>query len=147
MVLLPRFSDWRFDAVLSGSMEPVLNVGGMVVIKPVETSEIEIGDIITFYSGESLVTHRVLDVIVGQNDISFTTKGDANEEPDLLPVPANSVVGQVVIDVPYLGYLAAFVKTRLGFMLAIFLPGSLIIASELWSMWRTLLRKDELSSA
>lgn len=132
--LLPRFGGWRFDAVLSGSMEPALHVGGVVLIKSVEPLNITTGDIIAYRSGESLITHRVVEVI--ESELSFITKGDANEDPDLLPTPASSVVGKVIFDVPYLGYLAAFVKTRLGFLLTIFLPGLAIIGLELKKMWR-----------
>jgi len=142
LFLLPRFGGWRFDAVLSGSMEPALPLGGVVFIKPVEPADIGTGDIIAYRSGEPLITHRVVDVITDGIESSFITKGDANESPDLSPVPAASVVGKVIFDVPYLGYLAAFVKTRLGFLLAIFLPGLAIIGLELKNMWQVVLKKE-----
>ena len=61
--LLPLFGGWRFDAVLSGSMEPALHVGGVVLIKSVEPLNITTGDIIAYRSGESLITQRVGEVI------------------------------------------------------------------------------------
>jgi len=133
------------DAVLSGSMEPALPLGGVVFIKPVEPTDIGPGSIIAYRSGEPLITHRVVDVI-DESELSFITKGDANQSPDLSPdlspVPAASVVGKVIFDVPYLGYLAAFVKTPLGFLLAIFLPGLAIIGLELKNMWQVVLKKE-----
>jgi len=129
------------DAVLSGSMEPALPLGGVVFIKPVEPADIGPGSIIAYRSGEPLITHRVVDVI-DESELSFITKGDANQSPDLSPVPAASVVGKVVFDVPYLGYLAAFVKTPLGFLLAIILPGLAIIGLELKNMWQVVLKKE-----
>jgi len=146
LFLLPRFGGWRFDAVLSGSMEPALPLGGVVFIKPVEPADIGPGSIIAYRSGEPLITHRVVDVIA-ESELSFITKGDANESPDLSPVPAASVVGRVVFDVPYLGYLAAFVKTPLGFLLAIILPGLAIIGLELKNMWRVVLKKETASDS
>jgi len=140
--VLPRFGGWRFDVVLSGSMEPALPLGGVVFIKAVEPADIGTGDIIAYRSGEPLITHRVVDVI-DESELSFITKGDANESPDLSPVPAASVVGKVIFDVPYLGYLATFVKTRLGFLLAIFLPGLAIIGLELKNMWQVVLKKEK----
>lgn len=140
--LLPHFSGWRFDAVLSGSMEPALPVGGVVFIKPAQPADIGIGDIIAYRLGEWLTSHRVID-IVSSSEPSFITKGDANEDADLSPVPASSVVGKVIFDVPYLGYLAAFVKTRLGFLLTILLPGLAIIGLELKNIWQVVRRKDE----
>lgn len=141
LFLLPRFGGWRFDAVLSGSMEPALPLGGVVFIKPVEPADIGPGSIIAYRSGEPLITHRVVDVI-DESELSFITKGDANQSPDLSPVPAASVVGKVIFDVPYLGYLAAFVKSPLGFLLAIFLPGLAIIGLELKNMWQVVLKKE-----
>jgi signal peptidase len=143
LFLLPRFSGWRFDAILSGSMEPALPLGGVVAIKPVEPVDISTGDIIAYRSGKVLVTHRVVELLIsGGGEPSFVTKGDANQDPDLSPVPASSVVGKAVFDIPYLGYLAAFIKTRLGFLLTIFLPGLAIIALELKNMWQAVLKED-----
>jgi len=140
LFLLPRFGGWRFDAVLSGSMEPALSVGGVVFIKPVEAADIEVGDIIAYGSGETLITHRVIEVISQPSGPMFITKGDASQAPDLTPVSPSAVVGKVVFDVPYLGYLADFVKTRLGFILTILLPGLAIIGLELKNMWQVILR-------
>jgi signal peptidase len=47
--LAPHFG-WRVDTVFSGSMEPELKVGGVVVTRPVEAEDIKVGDIITFHS-------------------------------------------------------------------------------------------------
>jgi len=141
LFLLPRFGGWRFDVVLSGSMEPALPLGGVVFIKPVEPADIGTGDIIAYRSGEPLITHRVVDVI-DESELSLITKGDANDSPDLLPVPVANVVGKVIFDVPYLGYLAAFVKTRLGFLLTILLPGLAIIGLELKNLWQVVLKKE-----
>lgn len=143
LFLLPQFGGWRFDVVFTGSMEPELNVGGVVLIKPVEPLDIIPGDIIAYHSGEEIVTHRVIEVVTSGGGPSFITKGDANEDPDPLPVAATSVVGRAVFDVPYLGYLSAFVKTRLGFLLTIILPGLAIIGLELKNMWQLVLKKTE----
>lgn len=145
LFLLPLFGGWRFDAVLTGSMEPELNVGGVVFIKPVEPLDINPGDIIAYHSEEEIFTHRVVEVVSGGGEPSFITKGDANEDPDPLPVAATNVVGRVVFDVPYLGYVAAFVKTRLGFSLTIILPGLAIIGLELRKIWQIVLKKKTAS--
>ena len=146
LFLLPRLAGWRVDAVLSGSMEPDLSVGGVVLIKPVEPVAVRVGDIIAYQAGEVLITHRVIELVAGDGEPSFVAKGDANEDPDISPVAAASVFGVVVFDMPYLGYLAAFVKTRLGFLLTVFLPGLAIIALELRKMWQVVLNKDEAAA-
>lgn len=141
-LLLPHFGGWRFEAILTGSMEPTLPVGGVVIIKPVDTSTIDRDDIITYRLGKSLITHRVIGVIVQSDENLFVTKGDANEDIDRSQIPESSVVGKAIASIPYFGYLAAFVKTRLGLLLTICLPGFVIIALELKNMWQIVLKPN-----
>ena len=131
----PRFG-WRLDAVYSGSMEPELNVGGIVITRPVAAEYIAVGDIITFYCplNEKLTSHRV--IAVEENSSSqFRTKGDANEDADPFVVPAENVVGKVCFHIPYLGYATQFVKTPLVLLLTLGLPGLIIIIMEMRNIW------------
>jgi len=59
--MAPNFG-WSLDAVRSGSMEPEISTGDLVVTKPVSTDEIKVGDIITFSSpsNKRITTHRVM---------------------------------------------------------------------------------------
>jgi signal peptidase len=108
-------------AILSGSMEPSYNVGGLVFIDTnVSPEEIAVGDVITFTLGEdTVVTHRVTAIQDGQ----FTTKGDANNTEDLSPVPFDNMVGRAWLHVPWLGYALMNLKTTKGFA-----AGALILA-------------------
>jgi signal peptidase len=134
--LAPRFG-WRVDAVFSGSMEPGLKLGGVVVTRPVEAEEIKAGDIITFYSplNERLMSHRVIAVEHGSG-WHFQTKGDANEDADPFVVPAENMVGKVCLHLPYFGYVNQFVKTPLGLLLLICTPGLVVIVMEIRNIWR-----------
>jgi len=134
--LSPRFG-WRVDTVLSGSMEPALKVGGVLVTCPVKAEEIEEGDIITFYSSMTgeLTSHRVIG-IDHDSPRYFHTKGDANEDADPFRVSAENVVGKKFFHIPWLGYLTLFVKTRLGFLLALCIPALIVIGMEIKNIWR-----------
>jgi len=136
--LAPRFG-WRVDTVFSGSMEPELKVGGVVVTRPVEPEEIKVGDILTFYSplGEQLTSHRVIAVEQGSS-LHFSTKGDANEDADPFTLPPENVVGKVCFHLPLFGYVTQFVKTPLGFLLTLCLPGLIIIVMELRNIWQAM---------
>ncbi|MBA7664907.1 Signal peptidase I W [subsurface metagenome] len=136
--LAPHFG-WSVDTVFSGSMEPQLKVGGVVVTRPVEAGDIKIGDIITFHSplNEKLTSHRVIAVEDG-SPVHFQTKGDTNEDADPFVVPAQNVAGKVCFHVPYLGYAAQFVRSPLGLLLTLCLPGLIIIVMEMVSIWRVL---------
>ena len=75
--------------------------------------------------------------------LSFRTKGDANEDADLSVVPAQNVVGKVCFHLPYIGYATQFVKTPLGFLLTLCLPGLIIIGMEIRNI-RCVLTCDEI---
>ena len=130
---------WRMDAVLTGSMAPALEVGSLVVINPVEPEEVAVGDIITFRpaSGDkTLITHRVIGV--GQSSsLYFETKGDANQSPDRSTVPARNLVGRVAFNAPYWGFATEFLKTPLGFLFALVIPGTVLIAAYAISVYRS----------
>ena len=136
--LAPHFG-WRVDTVFSGSMEPELKVGGVVVTRPVEAEDIKVGDIITFHSplNEELISHRVI-AVGDEASLHFQTKGDVNEDADPFVVPAQNVVGKVCLHIPYFGYVTQFVKTPLGLLLTLCLPGLVIIVMEMRNIWRAL---------
>ena len=122
------WGDTRYEPVFSGSMEPAIPVGGIVVIKPVDPETLKIGDIICFQLSEpTSITHRIINII----DEGFMTKGDANEDPDQWIVKKENVIGNAIFTVPFIGYLGYFVKTPIGFILLILLPASLIIIMEI----------------
>jgi len=129
------FGNTYYEPVYTGSMEPAIPVGGLVVIQTVDPTMVTVGDVICFKSsGISSVTHR----IISQTEDGFITKGDANEEPDLQPVTYNQIVGKVTFTIPLVGYLGFFVKTPIGFAALILFPASALIFLEI----RRLLRKD-----
>lgn len=117
--------------VQSGSMEPAIPVGALIIIKP--NDAYKIGDVITF--GEDSVsavptTHRILGVREADGSVFYTTKGDANEEEDTRAVAARAVIGKVYVSVPYAGFVLNFARQPVGFALLIALPAALVILSE-----------------
>ena len=83
-LLLPSIFSSRLVVVYSGSMEPALPVGSLLVISLVEPTSITVGDIIAYHPPANpnvLITHRVIEIKNG-GTLTFCTKGDANEIPD-----------------------------------------------------------------
>ena len=64
--------------------------------------------IITYSLNDSFVTHRV----IRREGSMLITKGDANDGEDLAPVSAGQVLGTVVFTIPFLGYMAAFMRRK-----------------------------------
>jgi signal peptidase I len=137
-------------AVASGSMEPTLNIGDLIVIHGISNfSQVYAhpgdGDIIVFHTyvpsvnldlmpgrPDELIVHRAInktlkyDNYTGKEVWYFTTKGDANSLPDpgtILtgPVPEYYVVGKVVGSVPYVGNIPLFIRTPNGIITVIIL--------------------------
>ena len=94
--------------VISGSMEPELPVGSMIVVKRVEPEEVKVGDIITFFSTDPTLrggvnTHRVVDIDDSGMDILFMTKGDANQFMDEYGAVGSNLIGVVIYDSKLIG--------------------------------------------
>ncbi len=123
---------WRLEAVQTGSMEPIYPVGSLVVIRPVNPSDIRVGTPIAFVpdDGRELVTHRVVEVLQQQSGLAFRTKGDANATADPNPVPARAVRGRAAWAVPQLGRLVHWLAWPRGFVLLVVLPAFVLLVSE-----------------
>jgi signal peptidase len=134
----PTIAGHHLYVVLSGSMSPAFEAGGLVVVRPAEAEEIVVGDIITYWEpgeGAKLTTHRVVEV-EDENGLQFITKGDANEVVDQEPVPAENLVGKVVFAIPYAGYVADFAQSPQGLVTLVIIPGILIIVFEARNLLR-----------
>jgi signal peptidase len=73
--------------------------------------------------GKTLITHRVLSV----DGNTLIIKGDANKAPDPNPVLLSQVQSRYLFRIPYVGYAAGFVRTRLGWLLLIILPSIVLV--------------------
>lgn len=106
---LPRLFGFWFVSIESGSMTPTLPVGSACLVHKVDPFFLKDGDIIQFEIGDEhiMITHRILSV---NNDGSFMTKGDANEEVDKNLVQPESVKGRSELCIPYLGYVLTFLQ-------------------------------------
>ncbi|SHI06930.1 signal peptidase, endoplasmic reticulum-type [Sporobacter termitidis DSM 10068] len=98
--------------VMSGSMEPAIYPGDVVVIRREAPSAYKAGDVATYLAGQTAYTHRI--VALGNGTV--TMKGDANNAADDT-VPAGKLVGKVLLVIPKLGYLIVFLKKPAGMAL------------------------------
>ena len=79
--------------ILTGSMEPVLQTGEVVLIDT-DDREIEPGEIIAFWEGTHVVIHRVQEI---KSNDTYITKGDANPTIDFNPVDQRELIGSLWI--------------------------------------------------
>ncbi|MEO9325170.1 signal peptidase I [Nocardioides sp. C4-1] len=113
-VLVPRLGGATPYTVLTGSMQPGMPPGTLVVAKPVDPTDIAIGTVVTYQleSGKpTVVTHRVVAVrSTMQGELEFQTQGDANSTPDPKWVRHEQVRGERWYSVPHLGRLNALLN-------------------------------------
>lgn len=106
---LPWVFGYKPEVVLSGSMTPLFPEGSVIYYKYVPFESIQEGDVITFVSGEAVITHRV--VGVDSESQTFRTKGDANPSIDSGSVNYSAVKGKVQrVVLPYFGYAIRFIQ-------------------------------------
>lgn len=93
----PNYFGYTFFEVVSGSMEPTLNINDVILVK-VTRNDLKKDDIIAFVNEKSVITHR----IVYQEGDVITVKGDSNNTIDK-PINVSQVIGKVVKIYPKLG--------------------------------------------
>lgn len=139
--VFPIAGNFKILIVQSGSMEPTINTGGIVVVKPV--SQYVVGDVITFgpvSNGKTPTTHRIVDIRLQNGSPVYVTKGDANEDRDPQEVLAKHVLGKVFFDIPFLGYALAAAKTPMGFAVLVVIPAGLVVIDEVYKIYREIRR-------
>lgn len=100
--------------VRSGSMEPTIATGAMVLVRTVPASQIRVGDVVAVERPDhTRVTHRVVSVEHRGATASLVLKGDANQDPDPVPVVVTDA-GRFVWTAPLLGRVGAFLSSARG---------------------------------
>jgi signal peptidase len=137
----PTILGYQIKTVLSGSMEPEIMTGSIVVLEPGgDMSRFEKGDVITFLdSEERLITHRVHEVVNPNGNVLYRTMGDNNDAPDMeLVQPINVVAYYSGITVPYIGYAFVFASSKMGNLLLMIIPGLLLVIYASITSWKML---------
>ena len=96
--------------VLTGSMEPTIKPGDIVLLAPTPRTQPKLGDVAAYtarrFSGESvgIFTHR----IIGGNPVDgWIMKGDNNPSPDVQKPKPEDINGVVFFVIPWIGKLMA----------------------------------------
>lgn len=131
--------------VNSGSMEPAIQTGDVIFVYDTNPRTLEEGQIIAYnVDGDrhDVTTHRVHEVVEQEGQLAYTTKGDANEEPDQYQVRPGDVIGYVpqkygtTARIPMFGHVLLFAQTKTGIITLVFVPAGLLVLTELWSLYR-----------
>lgn len=124
------FGGYRSYVVQSGSMEPSIMTGDIIVISD-RAMVYSINDVVTFTNRDGrVVTHRIAAVEEGSLR-KYHTKGDANRSEDEDFITADQVIGKVVLVIPKLGYFVAYTKSPQGLLFLVLIPAAVYILDEL----------------
>lgn len=141
-------SEWQAPlygayVIVSGSMEPSIHVNDAIVIKRTESTDIEVGDVVTYRSLDPsyygiMITHRIIDIVNEDGEIKYVTKGDANQTRDRSLVSLDQIYGEVIMRIPKLGYLQYFLATAYGWIIAVVVPCVGIIVYDILKLVKTI---------
>jgi signal peptidase len=131
----PRVFGYKALAVQSGSMEPGIPIGSLVVDVPADADRLRVGDVITFHrpdGANELITHRIVRIEERWGDRVFVTKGDANGAPDGWYVPASGSGLRYWFRIPFVGYLLAGAFARWAMLSLAAIVLCVVALVEIW---------------
>jgi signal peptidase len=135
---LPRLFGYETLVVLSGSMGDAAPTGSVVVGRRTPAEDVEVGDVILMRrEAQPPVLHRVIEKVRRDGETVVRTKGDANPrpDPDLYVLRGSTTTPALVV--PYGGYLLGYASTRVGWLLLVVLPMTVLCALRLVALWTT----------
>ena len=149
---VPNIFGVRILSIQTESMYPTLLPGDMIFDVPVkDTNELEIGDVITYWTvidGERVLnTHRISQIYDGGGYLIFETKGDNNTVADSLTVHESEIIGQWNGGkIRGLGKVFDYLQTSTGFLVVVVIPVALFFIFHLIQFFRVLFEYNNLKN-
>jgi len=126
--VLPLLTGLTGSVVQSGSMEPKISAGDVVLARPVELDDpLPMGRVITFAAPTGSAHHgTMLHRLVGErSDGALVTAGDANADVDSTPIARRDIIARGVLLIPWIGQPALWIGT--GQLLPLLLWGGVTL--------------------
>jgi signal peptidase len=140
VAVVPRLFGYSTLLVEGGSMGESIPNGGLVFARWVAAEDLELGDVLVIQeetddSPTRPKIHRIVSLDEEDGNILARTKGDANDtaDPNLYVLPDDVLTPAYTV--PYLGYLASFALTPLGWLVLVALPAALVCLYTLRAIW------------
>ena len=105
IALISGFFPHYMIGIGSDSMKPTISKGDAVILEKInDKTNLKKGDIIAYSNGKLIIVHRINEVNISDNDITYTMKGDANNGNDPRKVSRNQIKGIVKFKIPYIAW-------------------------------------------
>lgn len=134
----PDFFGYKSFVIVSGSMEPTIMTGDAILVKEVPQKEIQKNDIISFSQGETIVTHRVIEIIEENGMKKYKTKGDNNNTEDRDKITYEQIEGKYQLKINQFGTITEILKSKITLIVLI-----LMIVATYYYRGRVENRKQE----
>ena len=139
---LPSFLGIKSFVIVSESMEPTIMTEDAIFIKNTSKEDLEVGDIISFRTGDYINTHRIVRIEERNGEEVYITKGDNNESEDRGYVEFQDIEGKYLFRIPGFGIITEILKSKVTLVvLLVFLV--IISYYEVRISKRKLKRKEE----
>ncbi len=132
---LPMFMGYRSLVVLSGSMEPAIGEGDVVIAQPVPSKNLQIGDVIVFAANPDSqvpIVHRIVKTREQDGVRYYNTRGDANRNEDFTEISLPPTAWRVVNALPKAGYVIVWATRPIGALVLIAIPLVLLIVLSIF---------------
>lgn len=100
------------SVIATGSMEPMIKPGDVILVRKVDGNLVGINDVIQFRRDTILISHRVMDIIEDEEGKHYRTKGDNNSGDDSELVKPEQVKGKIIYVVPQIGWPTLLIKSK-----------------------------------
>lgn len=126
-----NFGGYMMFRVVTGSMEPTIPTGALLISHETDIASIQMGDIVCFQTQEAeiwgkIITHRVVEVLNGTDgSILLRTQGDANLVADGYFVDRDNLIGKVIWhtgDGSMLALIFSVFTNKVGFLGCVVFP-------------------------
>ena len=105
VALMSGLFKYHFLAIGSGSMEPNIARGDMVLVeKSDQYGEMDVGEVLVYRYDNVIMVHRISDVNEQNGKRTFITKGDANNAEDKWVVEQDDIIGTAKGKIAMFGY-------------------------------------------
>lgn len=142
-VTVPSAAGFHTVTVYGGSMGDALPGGSVAVMRPVDAADLHVGDVIAMGRRDTglPILHRIVTIEDVDSGRLISTRGDANQTNDPLPMTVSGKGDRLVYHIPWLGYLLAFAHSPLGLVLLVGIPAGWWAIREASTMTRALKRR------
>ena len=110
---IPDFFGFKSFVIISESMEPTIMTGDAIVVKEVRQEDLKVKDIISFQDGDSINTHRIVEIIDDNGKVKYKTKGDNNKKEDRELVTYDKIEGVYQFRIKGFGKIIEIIKNKI----------------------------------